>query len=142
MDVSERTGLRKNDFVIFMNNMKYDYSGFFAENAELIYDLCEEYELNEIFFVGLIAAESGWEIRQPHRLTNNYTSMIGGSGMIGYPSLEEGLRESAKHLHENYLTEGGCYYHGTTISGVKVHFCPASPSWEGLVYGCMCYCLH
>ena len=59
MDLTKRCGISKQDFVELMENMKVDYTGFFAENAETIYDLCEEYELNEIFFCGLIAAESG-----------------------------------------------------------------------------------
>ena len=139
MDVSVRTGLSKEDFVTLIEECPYDYTGWFEENAELLYDTCEEYEINEIFFCGLIAAESGWESVPAHRYTHNYISMMGGGGLMPFGSLEEGIEESAKLLRDNYLTEGGVYYHGTSISGVKVSFCPGSPTWEGLVFGCMSY---
>ena len=138
MDPTQRTGLTKEQFVELMNNLDVDYSDFFTDNSELIYDLCEEYQLNEIFFCGLIAAESGWEIKDNHRRTNNYISMMSGNGkLLKYDSVEEGLEAAARHLHDKYLTEEGSYYHGETIAGVKKCFCPSSDSWEGLVYGCM-----
>lgn len=140
-NLDERTGLTKEDFIYLMNNMKYDYSGFFAENSELIYDLCEENEINEIFFCGLIAAECGWEISPGHRNTNNYISMMGESGqMLKFSTVEEGLQESARLLHKDYLTEGGRYYHGKTIPEIEKSFCPdESEHWDTLVYGCMTY---
>ena len=54
MDLTKRTGISKEDFKELMKNLKVDTSGFFYENSETIYDLCEKYELNEIFFCGLI----------------------------------------------------------------------------------------
>ena len=57
MDLTKRCGISKEDFKILMTNLKSDTSGFFKENSDTIYDLCEKYELNEIFFCGLIAAE-------------------------------------------------------------------------------------
>jgi hypothetical protein len=57
--------------------------------------------------------------------------------LIQYSSLEEGLRIAAKSLHNNYLTEGGRFYHGKTLNGVKVKFCPVSNTWVNLVYGRM-----
>jgi len=37
----------------------------------------------------------------------------------------------------NYLTEGGKFYHGKTLYGVKTKFCPVSSTWVELVYGRM-----
>ena len=51
----------------------------------------------------------------------------------------EGLEAAAKLLHNNYLTEGGSYYYGKTISCVQRRYCPGSSTWVGLVYGCMKY---
>lgn len=137
MDLTERCGISKEDFINLMENMKVDYSGFFAENAETIYDLCEEYEINEIFFCGLIAAESGWKISSNHRNTCNYISMMSGGKLIRYSTPEEGLEAAAKLLHNRYLTEGGSCYYGKTLSAVQRRFCPNSSTWVGLVYGCM-----
>lgn len=137
MDLTKRCGVSKEDFKILMTNLKTDTSGFFETNSDLIYDLCEKYELNEIFFCGLIAGESGWKIASNHRNANNYISMMSGGKLIRYSSVEEGLEAAAKLLHNKYLTEGGSCYYGKTLSCVQRRFCPNSSTWVGLIYGCM-----
>ena len=137
MDLTERTGLSKESFKELISNVKADTSKFFYENSDTIYDLCEEYELNEIFFCGLISAESGWNIASNHRNTHNYISLMVNGKLLKYDSVEEGLEVAAKSLHNNYLTEGGRFYYGKTLSAVKTKFCPASSTWVDLVYGRM-----
>ncbi len=136
MDLTQRCSISKEDFKILMTNLKTDTSGFFEENSDIIYTLCEKYEINEIFFCGLIAAESGWNIASNHRNTNNYISMMSKGRLIHYSSVEEGLEAAAKLLHNNYLSSDGAYYHGATLSGVQKCFCP-SATWLNLVYNCM-----
>jgi hypothetical protein len=137
MDLTVRTGLSREDFIKLIAGVKYDTSGFFEENAGTIYDLCEEYSINEIFFCGLISAESGWNIASNHRSTHNYISLMKNGKLIKYSSVYEGLEVAAQKLHNNYLTPGGKFYHGKTLSGVKTNFCPASSTWVDLVYGRM-----
>ena len=137
MDLTVRTGISKEDFKLLISNVKQDTSKFFYDNSDLIYDVCEEYQINEIFFCGLISAESGWNIASNHRRTHNYISLMTKNGLIKYNSVEEGLIAAAKALHNNYLTEGGRFYHGKTLYGVKTKFCPASSTWVDLVYGRM-----
>ncbi len=137
MDLTKRCGVSREDFINLMKNLKVDYSGFFGKNAGTIYDLCEKYELNEVFFCGLIAAESGWNIASNHKNTHNYISMMSSKGLIKYSSDEEGLEAAAKLLHNKYLTKGGSCYYGKTLSCVQKRFCPNSSTWVGLVYGCM-----
>ena len=139
MDLTKRTGISKADFKKIMKNLKSDKSKFFYRNADTIYDLCEKYQINEIFFCGLIAAESGWSIAGNHRSTHNYISLMYKGKLIKYSSEAEGLEVAAKKLHENYLTPSGKYYNGKTINGVQKRFCPASDTWDDLVYGCMKY---
>ena len=139
MDLTKRTGLSKGDFKKVLKNLKSDKSKFFYRNANTIYDLCEKYEINEIFFCGLIAAESGWNIAGNHRSTHNYISLMYKGKLIRYSSEVEGLEVAAQKLHQNYLTKGGKYYNGKTITGVQKRFCPASSTWDDLVYGCMKY---
>lgn len=136
MDLTQRTGLSKEEFKMLIGNLKADTSKFFYENSDYIYDLCEKYELNEIFFCGLISAESGWNIAQNHRNTHNYISLMLNGKLIRYNSLEEGLEVAAKTLHEKYLSEDGKFFYGKTLSGVKTKFCPSS-TWINLVYGRM-----
>lgn len=137
MDLTIRTGLSKEDFIKLIAKVKYDTSGFFEVNAGTIYDLCEKYSINEIFFCGLISAESGWNIASNHRRTYNYISLMKNGKLIQYSSVNEGLEVAAKKLHYNYLTPGGKFYHGKTLNGVKTKFCPASSTWVDLVYGRM-----
>ena len=136
MDLTQRTGLTKEEFKMLIGNLKPDTSKFFYDNSDYIYDLCEKYELNEIFFCGLISAESGWTIAKNHRNTYNYISLMLNGKLIRYSSLEEGLEVAAKTLHNKYLTEGGSFYYGKTLSAVRTKFCP-SDTWVGLVYGRM-----
>jgi len=137
MDLTKRCGISKEDFKTLMVNLKSDTSGFFEQNSDIIYDLCEKYEINELFFCGLIAAESGWKIASSHRNTNNYISMMSKGKLIKYATPEEGLEAAAKLLHNKYLTEGGSCYYGKTLSCVQKRFCPNSSTWVNLVYGCM-----
>ena len=138
MDLSVRAGISKDDFIELMDNLSVDYAGFFRENASIIYDLCEQYEINEIFFCGLIADESGWDIAQNHRDAHNYISMMKkDGGLIQFSSVEEGLEKAAILLHEKYLTEGGKYYHGKTIEDVRYCFNRNNPEWTSKVYACM-----
>lgn len=137
MDLTIRCGVSKEDFKTLMTNLKSDTSGFFEQNSDIIYDLCEKYEINEIFFCGLIAAESGWKISSSHRKANNYISMMSKGKLIRYSTEEEGLEAAAKLLHNKYLTEGGSCYYGKTLSAVQKRFCPNSSTWVNLVYGCM-----
>lgn len=137
MDLTKQCGISKEDFKILIENLKVDTSGFFKENSETIYELCEEYELNEIFFCGLIAAESGWKIASNHKNANNYVSMMSNGKLIKYETPRAGLEAAAKLLHNKYLTEGGSYYYGKTLSCVQKRYCPNSSTWVNLVYGCM-----
>lgn len=137
MDLSIRCGISKEDFNKLMSNLRVDTSGFFKRNSNTIYELCEKYEINEIFFCGLIAAESGWNIASSHRKANNYISMMSKGKLIKYSSEAEGLEAAAKLLHSRYLTKGGSCYSGKTLSAVQKRFCPNSSTWVGLVFGCM-----
>ena len=136
MDLTVRTGLSRADFIKLMAGVRYDTSGFFEDNAGTIYDLCEKYNINEIFFCGLISAESGWNIASNHRSTHNYISLMYKGKLLQYNSVYEGLEVAAQKLNKNYLTPGGAFYHGKTLSGVHVCFCP-SDTWVDLVYGRM-----
>lgn len=137
MDLTVSTNLSKEDFKTVISGVKQDTGKFFYNNSDLIYDLCQKYELNEIFFCGLISAESGWKIADNHRRTHNYISLMSKGNLLKYNSVEEGLEVAAKTLHNKYLTKGGVFYYGKTLSAVKTKFCPASSTWVNLVYGRM-----
>ena len=149
MDLTVRCGLTKEEFKELIKlfqphswnlfkelikNLTCDKTGFFYENSDTIYEVCKKYELNEIFFCGLIAAESGWSISKNHREKCNYISMMSKGKLIRYDSPEEGLEVAAKLLHNKYLTEGATYYKGKTLEDVRKGFCPKIKKWTNLVY--------
>lgn len=136
MDLTKRTGISKEDFKKLIKSLKKDTTKFFYKNSDLIYDLCKKYEINEIFFCGLIAAESGWNIVESHKVKCNYISMMSNGKLIKYSSTKSGLEAAAKLLHKKYLTPSGEYYNGKTLRGVQKMFCPDS-DWVNLVYDCM-----
>lgn len=136
MDLTVRCGISKEDFKKLIKSLKKDTTKFFYKNSDLIYDLCEKYEINEIFFCGLIAAESGWNIVESHRVKCNYISMMSNGTLIRYSSTKSGLEAAAKLLHKKYLTPKGEYYNGKTLRGVQKMFCP-DLEWVDLVYDCM-----
>ena len=137
MDLTQRTGLTKEEFKMLIGNVRADSSKFFYNNSDKIYDVCEEYELNEIFFCGLISAESGWTIASAHRAKHNYISLMSNGGLIAYSSVDDGLETAARILHTKYLTPGGSFYYGKTLSAMRTRFCPVNPEWTNLVYGRM-----
>lgn len=137
MDLTISTGISKEDFKKLMKNLKRDTSNFFCENSDIIYDLCYKYQLNEIFFCGLIAGEAGWNISENHRNNCNYISMMSKGKLIKYKTTKEGLEAAAKLLHTKYLSEGGAYYSGKTLADIQKKFCPKSSTWVNLIYDCM-----
>ena len=104
MDLTVMSGLSKEDFKTLIGNCKYDTTKFFYENSDLIYDVCQKFQINEIFFVGLIAGESAWDVREAHRVKHNYVSIKGASDtMYTFNSIEEGMVAAASLLHNQYL---------------------------------------
>lgn len=136
MDITAFCGLSRDDFITLISNCSADTTGWFEDHAGQIYDLCHKYQLNEIFFCGLISAESGWNIASNHRSTNNFISLMSGGRLIRYSSEDEGLETAARTLHKNYLSEGGSFYYGKTLAAMNTKFCGSS-SWVSLVYGRM-----
>jgi hypothetical protein len=138
MEVNKPCGLTKEDFVDLLSNMKYDYNGVYARNAEVIWDLEQEYQVNGLFVCGLSAYESLWCSSEPATATNNYTSQMASSGkLIRYETEEDCFRATFENLANNYLDENGRYYSGKTISSINKRYCPVNSSWSGNVASCM-----
>lgn len=131
MDVSKPCGLSKEDFVTLINKLKYDYKGYYKRNAELIWTLCQEYSMNEIFACGIIAQESGWA-KVAGWGKNNYFGIAGGR----YATEEEGLTAFIRLVGNAYLNENGKYYKGKTMHDVGLTYCDGD-NWPKAVYGCM-----
>lgn len=141
LNVNETTGMSKEQFVYLMNNFSYDYNGLFSRNSGLIWDLCQEYNINEVFFVGLIGAESLWGSHEAHIATCNYTSIKSEGYLVEYSSEYEGLTASAQLICNKYFSDIG-----TTLDSISKIYCPDNPEtfdidesleWKELVFECM-----
>lgn len=131
MDISQPTGLSKEDFVKLINNLPYDKKGYFKRNAETIWSMCQEKGVNEIAACGIIAQESGWG--KCHGWgKNNYFGISGGS----YSTEEAGVRAFITLLGDKYLHKGGKFYKGKTLHAVGLTYCDGT-KWPKAVYGCM-----
>ena len=136
MDVSKPTGLSKEDFVTLVTNMKYDKTGILEKNAEVIWECCQKYNVNEIFVLGICGIESAWCSAPQHQRTHNYSSLMSGGKLISYPSDAAGFEAMIKLLGQKYLSPNGSLYHGATITGVGRCYCNPT-SWPKKVYTCM-----
>lgn len=136
MDVSKPTGLSKEDFVTLVTNMKYDKTGILEQNAGVIWECCQKYNVNEIFVLGICGIESAWCSAPQHQRTHNYSSLMSGGKLISYPSDAAGFEAMIKLLGEKYLSPKGSLYHGATITGVGRCYCNPT-SWPKKVYTCM-----
>lgn len=136
MDVSKPTGLSKEDFVTLVTNMKYDRTGILEQNAEVIWECCQKYSVNEIFVLGICGIESAWCSAPQHQNTHNYSSLMSGGKLISYPSDAAGFEAMIKLLGQKYLSPNGSLYHGATITGVGRCYCNPT-SWPKKVYTCM-----
>lgn len=137
MDINEPCRLSKEDFVDLLNNMKYDYNGVFARNAETIWELEQEYRVNALFVCGIAAYESLWCSSGPATATNNFTSQMTSSGLIYYETEEKCFRATFENLANNYLDEDGLYYNGKNIISVNTFYCPGRYDWSSNVALCM-----
>ncbi len=140
MNLNKTTGLSKEQFMALMNDFSCDYDGLFKRNSETIWNLCQEYNINEVFFVSLIGAESRWGSNEAHIATCNYTSIQPEGYLIQYSSEYEGLAASATLIGNKYFNDVG-----TTLYSISQVYCPDNPDtdenesqyWTDLVYDCM-----
>lgn len=145
MYLTETTGLSREDFCELLANFKYDYEGFYSQNAGLIWDLSQEYQVNEIFLCGVFALESYYGSDDRHVNAHNYGSIMNKHGeLVVYESDAEGIEANFKLFANCYLSPEGKYYKGVTIDSIGDTYCPPTtecPSWADKVYCCMQYFL-
>lgn len=125
MEINKPCGLSKKDFVDLLQNMKYDYTGYFSRNAEFIWEMEQKYQINGLFYCGIAGEESGWG---KHYIGNNYTGMVG----MRFDTEEEGIEQTFSNLAENYIPKE--LY---TITQIGTKYNPVSSVWPKHVYSAM-----
>lgn len=133
MEMCKPCGLSKEDFVKLMNELPYDYTGFYSRNAEFIWEMEQKYQINGIFFCGIVAIESGWG--QYDAGQNNYTGYYNSlQGRYEYfESEESGIEETFKLLDDYWISKGKNTLH--TIAPGYIGY--SGGTWDNQVYSAM-----
>jgi len=141
MNLTKPLGISREDFCELLSNFKYDYEGFYEQNAGFIWDLSQIYQQNEIFMCGLYGLESYYGSSDKHQAAHNYGSIMTASGeLVQYASDEEGIEANFKLFANHYFNPEGKYYKGVTLDAIGDTYCPPTPetpSWADKVYQCM-----
>ena len=135
MDLTKTSGLSREDFCNLLADFKYDYAGFYERNSGLIWDLSQEYQVNEFFVCGVFAEESLYGSNEAHIVTHNYGSIMKNGKLVSYESDAEGIRANFELFAKSYLSPDGKYYKGVTVDSIANTYCDSS--WAGRVYSCM-----
>lgn len=131
MEMGKPCGLSKEDFVKLMEELPYDYTGFYARNAEFIWEMEQQYQVNAIFYCGIVAQESGWA--RYDACKNNYTGYTSGTGYAAFESEEAGIEATFKLLSEEYIAK-----ELTTIGSIApVYLGYSGGTWDRKVYSAM-----
>ena len=97
---------------------------------------CEEdYGVNAIFLISIAAHESAWGSSRRARQDHNYTGYgvsSSSSRGINADRGEDNIRTTAEALANNYLSPGGRFYKGVSVSDVNKTYC-ATGGWTGAV---------
>ncbi len=139
MDISEPSGISKDDFVLAMEKCDYDKNSVLADNAVLIWENCNERQINEFAIIGIIAIESGWANPEVSELTaekNNIMSIRDDEGEYKtYYSYSECIEDAIRILDENYLEADGRYATGGNLQDISVVYAEDT-NWANRVAEC------
>lgn len=106
-----------------------------AKFASTYVEIEQTYGINAIAICSLSALESGWGTSKRAREDNNYTGFgVYSEDAVGINANngEENLLMTAKHLREEYLTEGGEYNNGPSLEGINIKYCTGD-TWAGKI---------
>ena len=119
MDISNTSGISKEDFIYALENCVYDKNGVLGKNAEAIWNSCQKYQLNEFAFCGMIAFESGWCDSKLAQNRKNILSIKNANGeYIRYDSYAKCIEDGAKLLRKNYINNDSKYSTGGKLTDI------------------------
>ncbi len=122
-DLTTKSGFTAEELSFGLRKELKNYAQSFIE-AE------QKYGVNAVFLASVAALESGWG-RHCFRKNN----IFGWNGK-NFETKEECIDFVASKIKEHYLTEGGKYFHGKTVSKVNICY-NGSDFWERKILGIM-----
>lgn len=104
--------------------------GVYYERAE------KEYKVNALALIAISALESGWGTSHLAKTKNNLVGYGAYDGQehkaISFKTKGDCIMTVARDLSKDYLTEGGKYFNGYTLTAVNVKYC-SRKDWAGKV---------
>ncbi|MEG1656068.1 MAG: glucosaminidase domain-containing protein [Christensenellaceae bacterium] len=86
--------------------------------------------INALFLIGITKLESASGTSSLARSKNNLGGLKNGSsGYLSFDSKQDCVEYMANILKDNYLSENGKHYKGTTSQAVSIRYCEQSTSW-------------
>lgn len=140
MDISMTSGISKSDFIYSLENCKYDITGILRENADIIWEECQQRELNEFAVVGIIATESCWANPDKSELVANKKNIMSIKNDNGeykrYDTYTECILDAIRLLSEEYVSEEGRYHTGGQLDEIASTYSENGIEWANLVAEC------
>ena len=140
MDISKTSGISEEDFVFAISNSPYDRNEILEENASLIWNECQERQINEFVICGIIARESLWCDSELAINRKNVMSIKNNEGEYKiYSDYSDCIKDGIRLLSEEYISEKGRYSTGGNISEIGSVYAE-HPEWADLVIECAIMC--
>lgn len=146
MRVDKPSGLSKKDFIKLLSGLKArilkkhpeippDPKGLYKKEAAFIWELGQEYQVDEIFLTALTGKEGAWFGFPLALKRNNFTGQMENGKLRTYKSIRKGLKATAENLRKHYLRTLKTLYKINTL------YCEPNEkgeyTWYTEVYGCM-----
>jgi len=104
---------------------------------QTLLELQEQYNINALLILAIIRLESGNGKSNIAQTRNNLGGFIGWERSVrvfkSFDSREECLIYMANLLSEHYLTDGGRFYSGYTLSAISKRYSEEPENWTDLV---------
>lgn len=90
----------------------------------------DTYQMNGLFFVGLVALESGWNTSHHATVNNNLTgyNIIDETSSFSFATPQDSIFATAKLIYQDYLNPQGRYHNGVSIESINLNYC-ANSDW-------------
>lgn len=111
--------------------------GTYMEDLADTFYQCEQRDhINALFLMGIAAHESNWGRSRRAIQDHNYTGFgvySSSAEGINAPAGAVNIETTSNYLKENYLTPGGRFYNGLTVSDVNKKYCTTGGWSEDVV---------
>ena len=152
MKLNTPSGLTKEDFKKVLSGNSSDRNKIFEDNAEIFYEIEQEYNVNGLFIAALGIHESNWgtstiALEKKNLFGYGAYDASAYDSSYTFENYEDGIITVAKVMAKYYLNEAGTeiydeevavgtYYNGPTLSGINTRYA-SDTNWATRIYEIM-----